>query len=126
MSSYLNTHGQPTTANDPQRMMWYSSQCSYWTDDWDNLKKFGPGIPCCPHCGCPGMQTMVLHWNNGASELDKEEPGYISFLQDVKEKCYGKGVSIGKLWERVRASSNSEMDKALNDAVKELSKNQSK
>lgn len=121
MPKYITTHGTPTTDNDPQRMMWYSSLCSYWTDDWLKLKTFGPGIPCCPRCGCPGMQSMMLHWDNGARQLDSKQPGYYLFLQDVKEKCHGKGVTIGKIWERVRANGNSEMDKALNEAIKELS-----
>lgn len=121
---YIDTHGRPTTADDPTRMMWYSSLCTYWTDDWSKLKQFGPGIPCCPHCRCPGMQSMMKHWDGGVKTQESTQPGYASFLSGCKETCHGKGVSIGRLWERVRASNNTELDKALNDAVKEMTKEQ--
>lgn len=61
--------------------------------------------------------------------VDGEEPGYASFLQEVKEVCHGKGVSIGELWKRVKANANTEvydtkavMSKALSDAVKQIQK----
>jgi hypothetical protein len=126
MIRYMTTHGQPTTADDPLREVWYSAQCCYWTDDWSKLKKFGSGIPCCPQCGSPGMQTMFQHWDKGVQEVDAREKGYALFLQDVKEKCYGRGNGIGMLWKMTKLSGNSEMDKALGDAVKELIEKHSK
>lgn len=121
MGMYIDTHGIPVSVNDPLREMWYSATCCYWTDDWSKLKKFGPGIPCCPQCGSPGMQSMYKHWHEGAIKHDKKEPGYSTFLQDVKEKCFGRGKGIGALW-KMKQDGKQKLDGALKEFLDEQGK----
>lgn len=118
---YITTHGEPTTAQDEQRVIWYSAQCTFWTDDWSLLKTVGPGIPCCPHCMMPGMQTMFKHWDKGAKEMDTREPGYYTFLQDVKDKCLGKGQAIGKIWNTIQQTGKGKLSAALKDLIEKHS-----
>ena len=106
----LLSSGRSTTADDPERGIWYASnfdRCGYWTDDWTKLKTFGggvklttpngvvdsPGVPGCPNCGCPGMQTTYRSWMRGAEshEKDKGKPHYVAYLKSRKEVC-------GKTW----------------------------
>lgn len=30
--------GTPCASDDPQRLLWYAANCTYWTDDWSKLK----------------------------------------------------------------------------------------
>lgn len=85
---YLTLVGRDATADDPKRLIWYSTRCFYWTDDWSKLKKYGPGIPCCPRCGTPGMQTTAEEWfrSIAAHETDGH-PGYAATVVAGKEKC---------------------------------------
>lgn len=86
--------GRQTNADDQLRGVWYSAGCGYWTDDWDKVAS-KPGIPKCPTCGCPGMQTEYSQWIAGARRFEKEDhPGYMRFLQDRKENCGGRGFSF--------------------------------
>lgn len=87
-------NGEVTTADDPARGVWYpAGSCGYWTDDWSKLGNRG-GIPCCPHCGCPGMQTTAKNWFDGAEKFEKDDhPHYCAFLADSKEHCAGRGAS---------------------------------
>lgn len=101
MPMFLTAQGRPTTANQPDRLLWYSVKCSYWTDDFDKLTKMGPGIPCCPHCKSPGFQDEAGRWLDGAKKFDEKEPGYSDFLNRMKEKC--QTASIAKLWELEKA-----------------------
>lgn len=87
----FDAKGSPVGASNPNRLMWHSAMCGYWTDDWSKLKRFGPGIPCCPVCHCPGMQTTMKDWDKGSVEHDKKHPGYLAFLNENKEVCFGRG-----------------------------------
>ncbi len=87
---YITLEGKVTTAEDPQRGVWYSASadCRYWTDDWNKLGSIGPGIPCCPRCGCVGYQTTYKHWMDKASKYEKEDhPGYVAKMNSWKEHC---------------------------------------
>lgn len=72
---YLTLDGKRTIAEDPNRGVWYSSNCYYWTDDWSKLVKMGPGIPCCPVCKSPGFQSVAYQFlrSDGDSALPKKE-----------------------------------------------------
>jgi hypothetical protein len=90
MSDYrkLDT-GELTTADDPQRGVWYpaSSACGYWTDDWSRLARSRHGIPCCPHCGCVGMQITAVEWLAVPQEFLLKYPDYDKWLLEIKETC---------------------------------------
>lgn len=92
MESYQRIdNGEPTTANDPKRGVWYSAACSYWTDDWTKLRTDRMGIPCCPKCGCPGLQTEAGSWFSGAMLFEEQgHPFYREFLDTNKEACLGR------------------------------------
>ncbi len=88
-------NGQATTVDDPKRGIWYSAHCGFWTDDWTTLKAMPVGIPCCPDCGCPGMQTNAEDWHGGADRFQAEgNPRYTEFLALRKEKCGGRGFGF--------------------------------
>ena len=95
MADYRRADGTETTAEDPQRLLWYGAgQCGYWTDDWSKLNT-DQQIPICPDCGAPGMQTEAEKWNKGAEQYQANgNPGYVNFLNDEKEKC-GRSEKIG-------------------------------
>lgn len=85
---YLTLAGKETTADDPKRLLWYSTRCFYWTDDWSKLKKFGSDIPCCPRCGIPGMQATAEEWNDSVLAYEMAgHPGYFALVFAGKEKC---------------------------------------
>lgn len=104
---YQDKSGRSTTATDPGRLIWYSAHCGYWTDDWSLLKTIGPGIPCCPVCSCPGMQTSAGDWETGAKNFDTEQPGYLAFLNGHKAHCFGK-TGMMKAWEMARPTGQEE------------------
>lgn len=96
--------------------MWYGL-CTYWTDDWDKLNTTPPtigrftdgplaGIPCCPFCGAPGFVCTVAEWEEGVAEHDKKEPGYKDFINEIKETCSGRGVTIMSLWAARKETSS--------------------
>lgn len=89
--------GIETDANDPERGVWYSAAmtCGYWTDDWSNLSTHR-GIPCCPHCGCVGMQAMAKEWFNVSEEFLKSHPRYDEWLPTSKGHC-GRTDNVGFL-----------------------------
>ena len=86
-------NGEPTTHQDPERGLWYGARCTFWTDDWNRVTGVGPGIPCCPHCGSPGMQITAKDWFDGAARFQREgNTGYVIFLAQSRETCHrGKG-----------------------------------
>ena len=98
----LDIQGNTVAADDPKRMLWYSASCGYWTDDWSTLCKLGPGIPCCPICGCPGMQAAAGEWFDGATEYEKGHPGYLAFLNENKETCLKRKGGMLKAWEKAK------------------------
>ena len=102
--------GNPVPAESPDRLMWYGL-CNYWTDDWDKVKRFGPGIPCCPICGAPGFQNVMANWDASAQEFqDNGHPDYVKFLNEVKESCLrGKRMSsVYRMWLEVRRLNSGE------------------
>ena len=112
MPKYCTERGIIVTADNPDRTIWYG-QCGYWTDDWDLLKKVGPGIPCCPKCGTPGFIDSAINWLSGAEKYDEKEPGYFKCLNASKEKCYRhypKGFYT--VWE-MEKSSKEKKDEAV-------------
>lgn len=103
MPRYVTTNGRTTTATDPQRAIWYGMpQCGFWTDDWDTLKKVGPGVPVCPSCGSPGMMTAAGAWDVGAKRYNADHPGYAAFLDTVKGQCLKPEGGLMAAWERRR------------------------
>ena len=87
MTKYTDTEGKPVSATDPTRFVWYGIRgCGYWTDDQSKLTR--AGIPVCPHCGAPGMQTTAGQWDSSVAEYDAKNPGYAAFVSSGKEKCW--------------------------------------
>jgi hypothetical protein len=78
---------EPTTADDPQRGVWYAARCWYWTDDWSKLKTAGPSrIPCCPVCGSPGFHLPFAEWIAGAEKHQASGyPGYVDRVLASRE-----------------------------------------
>lgn len=102
--------GLACALDDPKRAVWYSARCTFWTDDWSRLALVGPGIPCCPHCKCPGMQTDWEDWMNGVEGYDAKNPGYKSFIMGLLDKCSRKENDILKVWNSVK------MEKSAQDS----------
>lgn len=86
----LDADGKHVDAADPKRLLWYSAGCGFFTDDWNQLRTNG-GIPCCPKCGCVGMQIEAGKWEEGAANHDKTHPHYLAFLATAKGTCFGRG-----------------------------------
>lgn len=86
MSNYYNINtGEPTTADDPDRGIWYGL-CTYWTDDW--AKVASGGIPCCPVCESPGFVIDAGEWFDDASQFEANgNPRYVEFVKQSKEQC---------------------------------------
>jgi hypothetical protein len=97
MPRHTTENGNPTTKDDPARALWYAFRCGYHTDDWDKLKKFGPGIPCCPCCGGPGFVTTVTNWDRVVAKYDAMHPGYAGIVRQCFEKCHDLVGGIGGL-----------------------------
>lgn len=96
--NYRKANGTPTTKDDPERLMWYSSRCTYWTDDWSKLSlSVGTNIPICPVCGCPGYQGEMGSWLESAKAYAEANPGYFQFLLAIKEVC--KGMTMMEAWQ---------------------------
>lgn len=106
---YLTEDGKDTTADDPNRLIWYAIHCGYWTDDWGKLAKIGPGIPCCPVCKCVGCSVEFKLWEYSSKAHDlSNNPGYHKFLMDNMAKCFANLVppGLGAAWARHKASKN--------------------
>lgn len=85
MADIRTLSGESCTADDPERGIWYGL-CTYWTDDWNKVRS--GGVPQCPHCGSPGMQTTAKVWFAGAQRFQSEgNPGYMAFIAQSKEQC---------------------------------------
>ena len=109
-----NTNGN---AAEITKWVWYSVQCSYWTDDFDDLSKTESvdeavgGIPCCPYCGMVGYQIELDKWNEALTTYSEVEPGYQDFVLGLKTICRGLGVSVSALWEDYKRHRNDKKDK---------------
>lgn len=95
-AKYLKQNGHHTSHADPQRLVWHGP-CTYWTDDWTKLKSIGSGIPCCPHCKCPGYQTTYQNWIDSVKNFELEHPRYSEYIELTKETCFGRGGGINFL-----------------------------
>lgn len=95
------TDGMPTTADDPERGIWYSVKCSYWTDDWTKTKQHVHSpIPCCPVCLSPGFQTTAGAWEKGVAETEiANHPRYGEFIAAQKEHCAPGGCDLIKRYK---------------------------
>lgn len=104
MARYLTDRtdrGDLVQADDPLRLVWYSTSCSFWTDDFDLLTKAGAtGIPCCPKCHCVGFQTTASAWEAGVRAYSVGQPAYAKFIADHKNVCEGYGVLTTQLWQK--------------------------
>lgn len=128
MSQYRDLQGRKTNATDPNRMVWSSARCTFWTDDWDKLRAYNStGIPCCPHCGSPGYESIYQSWKRSVERYDKEvREGFATFLQEMKEKCVQsmdkKPFSVKEAFEAwLKEGKNS-----LNVAISKLVESESK
>jgi hypothetical protein len=124
MTKFQDAYGQSTTQDNPNRQMWYSVRCTYWTDNWSKLKTTGPGIPVCPVCGSPGYQSDYNQFDKSAKRYnDQAMEGYYIFLQEVKERCLGKSVQDAfKEWLN---DGKRQMDMTINKLVTEESSGES-
>ena len=96
--NYRTANGTPTTQEDPERLMWYSARCTYWTDDWSTLVlAIGSGIPTCPNCGSVGFQGEMGPWLESAEAYGEANPGYFQFLLGIKEVC--KRENMMQAWQ---------------------------
>lgn len=85
---YRRLDGFTTTADDPERSVWYSASCSWWTDEWDRLLRGPGGMPCCPHCGSVGYATEFKQFTQVANFGD------VSLLDCSKntDTCFKGGI----------------------------------
>lgn len=122
MPQYRDLQGRKTSATDSNRMVWSSARCTFWTDDWEKLRAYNStGIPCCPHCGSPGYESVYASWKRSAERHDREvKEGYSTFLQEMKEKCIqndrGKPVAVKEAFELWKQQGTN----GLNAAIKSL------
>jgi hypothetical protein len=85
---YRTLHGTRVDADNPDRGIWYSAGCTFWTDDWNQLDATPGGIPCCPYCRCVGMQTTAEAWFGGVARFQAEgNPGYVNFIAQSGQQC---------------------------------------
>jgi hypothetical protein len=104
-----DVHGNKVSANNSNRMVWSSVRCTYWTDNWDNLKTIGAGIPVCPHCQSVGYESVYSSFDRSAKRHDENvSEGYYTFLQEMKEKCVqskdGKPIRVADAFRMWRDS----------------------
>lgn len=94
---YKTESGKSTTHDYPDRLIWYGTRdCSFWTDNFAHLRYFS-GIPICPTCHIPGMQTTARVWFDGAKEFQTMHPRYVEFLNYIKERCLKSSHGTGDL-----------------------------
>ena len=108
MGKYYRDDGFSTNETDPERMIW-DGQCTFWTDDWSKVKK--ADIPCCTNCSAVGHMTTAKNWFEGVDEFVSEgNPDYRKFIDGLKNKCMGRGVTTSDAWrsyqEKVKAELN--------------------
>lgn len=116
MAKFVTENGKIVSADDPKRAIWYG-RCGFWTDDWDLLSKFGPGIPCCPKCNCPGYICTAGEWLDSAKKYDESgEKGYLECLVGNKGKCFKHyPAGMRSVWEMIK-SAKEKTDAAANDS----------
>lgn len=78
--------GVATTAEDPERDVWYSVSCTFWTDEWDKLGASAfYQIPVCPNCGSMGYNGPAQEFEV-SPKFEREHPGYTAKLNECKNK----------------------------------------
>lgn len=91
-----------TTADDPERFVWYAVGCTYWTDNVNAIRKdkrtyivngrrIVGGPPTCPKCGSVGYQTTARKFLNPDAIAAFEAEGradYAAIVIWLKEKCF--------------------------------------
>lgn len=85
MTRYLNEKGERTNESDPERLLWHSASCTYWTDDFDALNT--EYIPTCPKCGSPGYQVLAKKWDEAVEHFERKYPGYTALMVGLQEQC---------------------------------------
>tara|TARA_R100001143_G_C3357381_1_gene133296 strand:- start:1961 stop:2290 length:330 start_codon:yes stop_codon:yes gene_type:complete len=103
MPEYVNySAGHATTADDPLRAVWFSSGCTFWTDDF-SLLEIVNGIPCCPKCGAPGFMCDAKNWALSAAEFaDDGHEGYEELLDEFKATCGGPNSNLMKEYKEFK------------------------
>lgn len=90
--------GKATTADSPNRSVWYGI-CSYWTDDWTKLKVAMGHIPVCPECGNIGRHVPAKEFFEDIALTEKQFPGFTEVYNKLKERCISQDE-----WEALLAS----------------------
>jgi len=85
---YITKHGQFTGPEDPDRLVWFSSSCTYWTDDWSTLAAKGARF-ICPRCRAIGLRTTYEDWVRKIEEFGDE---IIAIIQTSEQQCHGENV----------------------------------
>lgn len=88
--------GLETSGFDPKRVVWYSMDCGYWTDDFDRLTS----ALTCPFCGSVGGIVSHAYWDACAETHESYHPGYLEFIRTYKEFCFGRNGHRPELLSR--------------------------
>lgn len=97
-AKYLDQRGKETVKENPNRGMWASATCTYWTDNFSKVffvRRGNMDIPVCPECGSVG--AISSHATFEAMLLEMEKKGNIgwgTFVLALKETCQGKGKNL--------------------------------
>ncbi len=94
---YQRESGQRTTATDSNRMVWASTSCSYWTDNWLKLKYatiLGSRVPVCPVCHSPGLQCTAGDRDSAIAKWEQENPLPQPRVHESKEVCRRRHSTI--------------------------------
>lgn len=77
--------------------IWHGAgECRFWTDDLTTLQRTPSGIPCCPN-GHVGFESPAPSWWEGARDYEANgNPGYVAWLQEIKETCEAPGWEAHK------------------------------
>lgn len=109
MPRFQNRAGEAVDEDDPERELFYSACCTYWTDDWTKLGLHQGRIPYCPSCGSVGYQTNARAWFAGAAKHEADgNPGYRASLNRTKEVCHGRAVTMAVLYQREKSGPRSD------------------
>jgi len=103
LPSYKSFTDKPTTAEDPERMIVYSTRCSFWTDNWNNVA-YVNDVPVCPGC----KNTVITTKHNlffGAMDVELAKRA-----SENKEICKGmlKTSEIHKNRKDIQARSSAQ------------------
>lgn len=126
---FCDTFGQLTTTSDDNRVIWFSTRCTFWTDNWTKLSKTFPhGIPICPNCKAQGMQCKFKDWQRSVQRCEiNGKPLYTQFILYTKEKCItqvnGKPIgakTVYQVWFQQQNKGMKSLDQALNEGINNI------